>query len=111
MRDAQGRWRYSTSTYNGLHQRINDLLGQPRVCVHCGTEEAKSYDWANLSGRFEDPEDYIRLCRACHIKFDEASDHAWKQCWQCLVCGMKSNPGGLARHQKVQDHSGRKRIA
>ena len=31
----------------------------------------KNYDWANLTGHYDDPNDYKRMCRSCHWKYDE----------------------------------------
>jgi len=40
-------------------------------CDVCGTTEpGKHYDWANLTGRYEDVNDYKRMCRSCHFKHD-----------------------------------------
>ena len=49
------------------------LKGKPKKCEVCGTtDKKKNYDWANLTGKFNDPEDYKRMCRSCHRKYDKA---------------------------------------
>lgn len=47
---------------------VNKKMSQ---CEICGTTDAdKSYDWANLTGKYDDPSDYKRMCRSCHAKQD-----------------------------------------
>lgn len=54
-----------------LHQRVNKQLGQLKECENCGTKDAKSYDWANISGEYkEELSDWARLCRLCHGLID-----------------------------------------
>lgn len=54
-----------------LHKRLYHRRGSPKLCEHCGTTTARSYDWANMTGAYEDPSDYKRLCRSCHWRYDE----------------------------------------
>ena len=56
------------------HQTVYKERGQPSECSHCGTTENRMYHWANISGIYEDPQDYIRLCVPCHTKFDRSKD-------------------------------------
>lgn len=56
--------------YKIAHHKVNRVRGQPRKCEHCGTEKAKDYDWASKTKNYNDPQDYIRLCVSCHLKFD-----------------------------------------
>lgn len=58
--------------YTGAHDRLYKVLGQPRKCEHCGTTKAKKFEWASLTKKFHDPNDYIRLCCSCHKKMDKA---------------------------------------
>lgn len=40
-------------------------------CEKCGTNEPnKTYDWANLTGNYDDVNDYKMMCRSCHFKMD-----------------------------------------
>lgn len=66
--------------YNTLHQRVRVLYGKPSLCEHCGTTDAKAYDWANISGKYTtiDRSDWKRLCRKCHIEFDGISEYTKK---------------------------------
>jgi len=35
-----------------------------------GTKTAKKYEWANLTGLYDNIFDYVRLCCSCHKKKD-----------------------------------------
>lgn len=55
------------------HAYIEGIKGRPMKCEHCGTEEKRTYDWANVDHEYSrNPDDYIRLCRPCHRKYDYA---------------------------------------
>lgn len=55
----------------GLHSWVERHRGKPRKCEHCHKTTAKQYDWANVSGEYKRKlDDFIRLCRACHAKYD-----------------------------------------
>lgn len=44
----------------------------PQKCEECGTaDKNKTYDWASISKKYNDPNDYKRLCRSCHWKLDK----------------------------------------
>ena len=53
-------------------------LGKPFQCSVCGTTNAKHYDYANLSGRYEDMNDYAPMCRSCHWKYDDKVSNIFK---------------------------------
>lgn len=68
---ASGRWKGDSGGYCALHARVVALRGRPKQCQRCGFEgEGRWYDWANLTGRYDDPLDYERMCRSCHQKYD-----------------------------------------
>lgn len=64
------RWRGDDAEYNALHVRVLNARGRPSECEECGTTEALRYEWANVSGHYEDIYDYRRLCSRCHQIFD-----------------------------------------
>ena len=75
-RDQRGEkndnWKGLSISYCHAHVRVNSVRGRPKYCEHCGTrDESSHYDWANLTRRYGDPDDYIRLCKACHQSFDK----------------------------------------
>jgi hypothetical protein len=65
-------WKGGQARYAALHLRVQSLRGKPQLCETCGADgPGRSYDWANQTGRFDDPSDYKRLCRSCHWKLDQ----------------------------------------
>jgi len=69
--EANHMWKGDDATYKAMHHRLTTRFGQPQRCDVCGTtDRRRSYDWANLTGKIEDLEDYRRMCRSCHRKYD-----------------------------------------
>lgn len=57
--------------YGTIHAWVRRKYGKPSLCEHCGTCEAKKFEWANISGRYLlDREDWARLCVTCHRRYD-----------------------------------------
>lgn len=55
--------------YNNLHYWVNKNKPKPLKCEHCDSE--KKLDWANISHNYtQDLDDWVALCRSCHMKFD-----------------------------------------
>ena len=74
-RDQQGNqnhmWKGSEASYKAKHQRVATARGRPMKCSVCQTDDpARSYDWANVNGDYDDIEGYVRMCRSCHWKHD-----------------------------------------
>jgi hypothetical protein len=54
------------------HYNVRKLRGSPHFCEICGEHNKnKWYDWANLTGKYDDPRDYRRMCRTCHRNYDK----------------------------------------
>lgn len=65
------KWLGDGAGYHAMHDRVTRRRGRPKRCERCGTEDpTKRYEWANLTGRYEDPDDYERMCKKCHQGFD-----------------------------------------
>ena len=65
-------WKGNKAGYAALHYRIYKAKGCPKKCEECGTtDKKKRYQWANLTGKFEDIDDYKRMCQSCHAKHDK----------------------------------------
>lgn len=69
------RWKNEKISDKSLKERyhkwIVSLKGKPRKCEHCGTTEAKFFDWSNKNHQYNKIEDeWQRLCRKCHIRYD-----------------------------------------
>lgn len=70
-RNKHPRWKGDSVSYTGAHFRVYRERGQPSECEKCGTSDSsKRYEWANLTGNYADPQDYIRLCTKCHVIMD-----------------------------------------
>lgn len=74
-RDCHGannsRWRTEGLRYDTLHARVYAARGKPIGCTKCGLDDPeRRYEWANLTGNYEDVQDYARMCVPCHRKFD-----------------------------------------
>ena len=73
-----GRWKGDKVGYTALHEWLYRKLGQPKICENCHTKKAKRYEWANISGEYKrDLDDYVRLCKSCHTKFDSVLGKVW----------------------------------
>lgn len=67
-KENHSSWRKNPS-YRTLHQRVMYLRGQPSHCVRCGITDPKiKYEWANISGKYLNHNDFERLCIDCHKK-------------------------------------------
>lgn len=63
-------WRGSNAGYGALHDRLKKARGRANRCEECGTTEKRRYDWANLTGKYDDLNDYKQMCIPCHRRFD-----------------------------------------
>lgn len=69
-------WKGCSANLVSKHKRLYRAFGQPSTCDVCGTSENnKSYDWANLSGDYDNPSDFKRMCRSCHSKYDKKHEN------------------------------------
>lgn len=59
------------NNYVYAHLRVAKIRETPSKCEHCRTTKAKKFEWANLTGNYEDVNDYVRLCTSCHRKMDK----------------------------------------
>ena len=67
-------WKGDKVGYLGLHAWVIRQLGQPTTCEHCGKTglSGRKIDWANKSHEYKRHlNDWLRLCRSCHIKYDK----------------------------------------
>ena len=69
--EANHSWRGDEASKYAFHRRLYSRHGKPSKCSQCGTTEAEHYDYANLTGHYEDLNDYAPMCRSCHWKYDE----------------------------------------
>ena len=69
--EMNARWKGGEASKQAFHRRLYARYGKPIKCGKCGTESAKHYDYANLTGRYQDLSDYMPMCRSCHWKYDQ----------------------------------------
>lgn len=74
-RNQQGNsnhmWKGDKASYTALHFRVENQLGKPSHCDECGSSDPnKRYEWANLTGKYDDISDYKRMCVGCHRRYD-----------------------------------------
>ncbi|QHB37302.1 HNH endonuclease [Gordonia phage Gudmit] len=79
-RDQRGEknhmWRGDAANYQALHLRVESARGKPSRCARCWTTTPGRYEWANRTGKYEDINDYVRLCVSCHRRYDAARRQA-----------------------------------
>jgi len=69
--DKSPSWKAEDISYSGLHRWVRRHIGVKNYCEHCLRSNLARYDLANKTGVYDRrPENWITLCRRCHIKFD-----------------------------------------
>lgn len=64
------------AAYLRAHRAVDKARGKPKECSVCGaTDPEKVYEWANLTGNYDDVSDYARMCRKCHRAYDRERRH------------------------------------
>lgn len=63
-------WKGDSATRVAFHRRLYAKHGKPVQCSVCGTRTARVYDYANLTGKYHDLNDYAPMCRSCHSVYD-----------------------------------------
>lgn len=67
--EKNGMWKGTKAGYQAIHCWIRTHFTKPKNCEYCGVE--KRLDWASKTKEYtRNREEYIALCRGCHIKFD-----------------------------------------
>lgn len=76
---ANGNWKDSAASYSAFHKRLYKILGKADHCEECGRDDTETvYNWANLTGKLDDPKDYASLCRKCHNHLDDPNKNRRK---------------------------------
>lgn len=72
--ELSSQWKGMAAGLDAQHKRISAVYGTPKRCEHCGTTDpATHYHWAfNNAGDRLNVQNYLRLCAACHRKYDDA---------------------------------------
>lgn len=85
--------------YRILHGYICQISGMPQKCEHCQST-TKKCEWASINHTYTmDPKDWIRLCHACHMRFDRKTPEFCK-------CGNKHRLLGMCQncYQQTEHH-------
>jgi hypothetical protein len=64
-------WRGVEASYSSKHRRVYNHRGKPDHCSRCGRTDPHRYEWANLTGDYDDINDYAMMCKPCHRAFDQ----------------------------------------
>ena len=76
--DKAWNWKGMQPGYAAVHSWIFKYFKKISKCDLCGKTDAKKYEWANKSGRYlRIDSDWIRLCKACHFKYDNIGQKMW----------------------------------
>jgi len=63
-------WKGDKVGYDALHDWVKRKKGKAKQCVHCGTKDAKRYEWSNIDHKYRrNVDDFIELCTKCHYKY------------------------------------------
>jgi len=73
-----------SNLYTYIHKWLSDVHGRPNYCEgkNCNGKSTK-YDWA-LKKRHKHEkniENYLRLCKSCHKKYDVIKKHLFEISW------------------------------
>lgn len=71
-------WKGDNIGYWGIHRWLRTNFGPAKEyqCEHC---EKQASDWANKDHKYKrDRNDYIPLCRGCHLKYDYTNERKFK---------------------------------
>jgi len=114
------------AAYWARHDQVRKVRGTANrhLCIDCG-EQAR--DWSQIHGTSGDLADHYQpRCRSCHMKYDDLTNLGdymlpgremsegervrltglARVKYQCNECGLSSNLGGIATHQRATKHEG-----
>ena len=72
-----------------MHHYIAKHYGRPSICENPLCEgKSKSFDWCIKTGRAysHNREDYLRMCRSCHRRYDLTPEKKLKAVAGCRIC-------------------------
>ena len=62
-------WQGKRASYQAIHTWLRKHHKKPKTCLACKAE--KKLDWASKTKEYSrNIDEYLALCRSCHIKFD-----------------------------------------
>lgn len=70
-KEKNHNWLGKKAKYSAFHERVRKWLGKAKRCDVCGKHKRnKNYQWANLTGDYNNTNDYKQMCVSCHRKYD-----------------------------------------
>jgi len=65
-------WKGDSAKYSAMHMRLRKARGNAKdhPCAQADESCRGRMEWANVSGRHEDVQDYIPLCKSHHVRLD-----------------------------------------
>ncbi len=101
------RWKGDKVGYCAAHDRLRRLSQAPDKCSKCSkpVSSPHSHQWANLTGKFHDPSDYLWLCSSCHRMMDLAAEaKAHMESGRCVTdsAGIRKYLLGATRMYRLQ---------
>jgi len=84
---ANSAWVGDAAGYSACHLRVAVARGKPSLCSVCDCTTGR-FEWANLTGRYEDINDYARMCVSCHRRFDNNRRIGPVAPIDCAHCGV-----------------------
>jgi hypothetical protein len=70
-REKNSFWKGEKATYAAYHYRVKSIRGKACFCENCGEADPSiRYEWANMTGKYADINDYKSMCCSCHKIYD-----------------------------------------
>ncbi len=64
-------WKGDNVAYITFHARVWKAKGKADFCEVCGlSDKRRRYNWANLTGKYNNINDYKKMCVPCHSVYD-----------------------------------------
>jgi hypothetical protein len=75
--DKHPNWKGDSASLSSIHVWIRKHKPDNGICEVCGKTNCR-IECANISGEYRrDVEDYMYLCRSCHVAFDKIMPKLW----------------------------------
>ncbi|KKM27443.1 hypothetical protein LCGC14_1574700 [marine sediment metagenome] len=68
IKENNASWRGEQAGVAAMHYRLKTERGIANHCEVCGG--GQYFEWANMSGKYSNIDDYKMMCKSCHAKYD-----------------------------------------
>jgi len=72
-------WKGEKASYKSKHKRLYRIFGKPVECAVCFVSDGQIISYANLSGDYDDPNDFMPMCQSCHSLYDGKNNYTIEQ--------------------------------